>query len=232
MDNESKNNGIYYYHNAIEDERESRTFSQIRDVQRKVQALLDRYNLKVYIAGGTVPYLLKDEESGRLHDDIDTVCRKEDFDNLKQLFIEAGLYNSEWDSKTFSPDGEDYGFEMKIDGVPFGIFPFEYDEETKVVTQYSMDPYTKVCKVKKIPVKALTDYVMCYRGANGEIYNTMSLEYIKLTKDAARRPKDIADSKKIEETGLLREDVLSRVQMYREYINNEEVTHDKAGRSV
>lgn len=48
----------------------------------------------------------------------------------------------------------------------------------------------------------------------------MSLEYIKLTKDNAGRPKDIVDFKKIEETGLLRQDVLNRIKMYTEYINN------------
>ena len=46
----------------------------------------------------------------------------------------------------------------------------------------------------------------------------MSLEYIKLTKYKANRPKDIMDSKKIEETGLLRQEVLKRIQMYTEYI--------------
>lgn len=63
---------------------------------------------------------------------------------------------------------------------------------------------------------------MTYRGRDDKIYNTMSLEYIKLTKDNAQRPKDIADSKRIEETGLLRPDVLNRIQMYTEYINTDE----------
>ena len=211
-----------YYSNVAEDERESRTFTQIKEVQLKVQKLLDQYGLKIFIAGGSVPYLLTNEDSGRLHDDIDTICRIEDIDKLRQVFINAGLYNPEWDSKAFSSDGEDYGFEMKIDGVPFGIFPFIYDEENKIITQYSADQYNQTRKTKTIPVAEITDYIMTYRGRDGKDYNTMSLEYIKLTKDNAQRPKDIVDSKKIEETGLLRPDVLNRIQMYTEYINTDE----------
>ena len=210
-----------YYSNFAEDERESRTFTQIKEVQLKVQKLLDQHGLKIFIAGGSVPYLLTNEDSGRLHDDIDTICRIEDIDKLRQVFINAGLYNPEWDSKTFSSDGEDYGFEMKIDGVPFGIFPFIYDEENKIITQYSADPYNQTCKTKTIPIEEITDYIMTYRGRDEKDYNTMSLEYIKLTKDNAQRPKDIVDSKKIEETGLLRPDVLNRIQMYTEYINTD-----------
>ena len=72
---ENERNKIYYYSNAVEDERESRTFTQIKEVQLKVQELLDQFGLKIFIAGGSVPYLLTNEDSGRLHDDIDTVCR-------------------------------------------------------------------------------------------------------------------------------------------------------------
>lgn len=222
LNNRDESNKVWYYDNAQEDERESRTFSQIKEVQSKVQELLNQYNLKIYISGGSVPYLLQNEDSGRLHDDIDTICKRNDIDKLRQVFIDVGLYNQEWDSKNFSDDGKDYGFEMKIDGVPFGIFPFEYDEDSKTIIQYSADPYMKVCKTKTIPIQEISDYIMTYRGLDGKVYDTMSLEYIKLTKDNAGRPKDVIDSKKIEETGLLRKDIMDRVQMYSEYINTKE----------
>jgi len=230
LNREKDENKMRYYANANEDERESRTFSQIKDVQDKVQELLNQYGLKVYISGGSVPYLLQNEDSGRLHDDIDTICKKEDIDKLRKVFIDAGLYNPEWDSRNFSEDGEDYGFEMKIDGVPFGIFPFEYDEINKTVTQYSADPYIQTCKTKTIPIHEMTDYIMSYRGLDGKVYDTMSLEYIKLTKDNAGRPKDIVDSRKIEETGMLRKEVMDRVQMYSEHISvkeNESVNNEQ-----
>ena len=43
----------------------------------------------------------------------------------------------------------------------------------------------------------------------------MSLEYIKLIKDSSKREKDIIDSKKIDETNMIRPDVLNRIQMYK-----------------
>lgn len=194
-------------------ERESRTFCQIKKVIEKVQKLLKENNLNIYIAGGTVPYLLLNQDSGRLHDDIDTICKLEDIEKLRELFKKEGLYIPEWDSKKHSEGGKDYGFETKIDGVPFGIHPFKYKEGT--ITQYSFDPYNKLCKIKTIPIEQLSDYIYTYESRDGKNYNTMSLEYIKLTKDNARRPKDIVDSKKISEYGI-RNNVMSRIIMYKE----------------
>ena len=165
---EKKNKEIYYYSNVTEDERESRTFAQIKEVQLKVQDLLDKNSLTVYYAGGIVPYILTNEDSGRLHDDIDTICRIEDIDKIRKIIINAGFYDPKWDSKTFTPDSIDCGFEMKINGVPFGIFPFTYDEKNKIITQYSMDPYNKTCKTKIIPVEKISDYIMTYRGKDGK----------------------------------------------------------------
>ena len=209
---------IDYYSNPKVDERDCRTFTQIKDVYNKVKEMLDKSGLKVYVSGGSVPYLLTGKDSGRFHDDIDTVCRMEDIGKLRQAFMAAGYYDADWDSRNFSQDGKDYGFEMKIDGVPFGIYPFEYDHENGLLTQYSADPYIKTCKVKTAPIKELNDYVTSYTGSDGRVYDTMSLECIKLTKDNAKRSKDIADSKVIEETGLLRPEVSARLQMYTETV--------------
>ena len=63
-----------------------------------------------------------------------------------------------------------------------------------------------------MPLEKLDDYVTSYVSVDGKLYNTMSLEVIKLTKEKVNRAKDIADSKKISEIGV-REDVLNRLQM-------------------
>lgn len=57
-----------------------------------------------------------------------------------------------------------------------------------------------------------------YRGKDGQIYHTMSLEYIFLTKAVAQRPKDIQDIQdiqKIKEIGI-RQQVMSRISMYQQ----------------
>ena len=123
-----------------------KAFEQVKEVYKKVQNILDENGLKVYLSGGTVPYILQNEDSGRLHDDIDTICEKEDMDSLREVFKKEGFYKEEWDSKTYATDGVDYGFETMIDGVPYGIYPFSYNKGAKKMTQYSFDPYTKECK--------------------------------------------------------------------------------------
>lgn len=195
-------------------DRNSRTFKQIKNTLVKVQQLLDSYGLKIFISGGSVPYLLLNQDSNRLHDDIDTVCRLEDIERLREVFKQAGLYQEEWDSKNYASDGKDYGFEMKIDEVPFGIYPFNY--ENGVLTQYSYDPYNTQCKIKTIQLEQLSDYICSYKGADEKIYDTMSLEFIKMTKDLAKREKDIIDSLKIVETGMLRPKVMQRIKMFNE----------------
>lgn len=199
--------------------RNSKTFEQIKNTQVKVQQLLDLYGLKIFISGGSVPYLLLNQDSNRLHDDIDTVCRLEDMEKLREVFKQAGLYQEEWDSKNYASDGKDYGFEMKIDGVPFGIYPFSY--ENGILTQYSYDPYNTQCKIKTLQLEQLSDYILSYKGVDGKIYDTMSLEFIKMTKDFAKREKDIVDSLKIIETGMLRPEVMQRIEMFTEIQNIE-----------
>ena len=210
--NDNKNNKINSYLEV--NNRNCHTFTQIKSTYEKVRKMLNDTDIKLYTVGGSVPYLLLNQDSNRLHDDIDNICEKDDMNKFREIFKKKGLYKPEWDSINFAKDGIDYGFEMIIDDISFGIFPYSYNNE--IITQYSYDPYTTECKIKKIPIKELSDYIMTYKGIDGRDYNTMSLEYIKLTKDMTGRDKDIIDSKKISETELLRTEVLSRIKMYDE----------------
>ncbi len=189
------------------------TFDLIKLTFIKLKMMLANENLKLFLAGGTVPYFLLNEDSNRMHGDIDTICDMKDISTLRQIFIQNGLYIPEWDSLGHSKDQQDYGFEIVIDGVPVGIYPFIY--ENGKITQRSFDPYTKECKEKVLEVKEITDYVNSYKSKDGNVYDTMSLEYIKLIKDSSKMEKDIIDSKKIDETNMIRPDVLNRIQMYK-----------------
>ena len=175
--------------------------------------MLTNEKIKLFLAGGTVPYFILNEDSNRMHSDIDTICDMKDISSLRQIFTQKGLYMAELDSLNHSKDKQDYGFEILIDDVPVGIYPFIY-ENGKII-QRSFDPYTKECKEKVLEVKEITDYVTSYKSKDGKVYNTMSLEYIKLTKDNSKREKDIIDSKKIDETNMIRLDVLNRIEMYK-----------------
>lgn len=193
--------------------RESRNYKQIKSAYEKLRNSLEDEKVKVYIAGGIVPYLLLNQESSRLHDDIDTIVAMEDMSSLRRILKKLGVYNSDWDSKTFAKDGIDYGFEIIINGVPIGISPFIY--ENKKVVQYTYDPYTTQCKIKELEVENLGDYIMTYPGIDGRQYDTMSMEYIKFSKEQAGRPKDIVDLKKIDNYRI-RQYVYNRLQMFKQ----------------
>lgn len=191
--------------------RDSRTFYQVKSTYDLVKKILESEEVKLYTAGGIVPYILNNEESNRLHDDIDTVCDLENMVKIREIFQDYGLYNPNLDSLTYSNDGVDYGFEMIVQGIPFGIFPFTYDEDEKMLIQYSYDPYTTECKIKKVHCEKLSDYVCTYKGRDGNMHNTMSLEMIKYTKNTVNREKDLLDLRKISEIGY-RTEVYDRLK--------------------
>ena len=200
------------------------TYSRATAALDKVLRMLGKDSFRIFIAGGLVSYLLLNEDSNRLHSDIDTICWAEDMDKLRNIFKAYGLYKDEWDSINYVTNGNDYGFEIVVDGVPLGIYPFTY--ENGVLIQFSYDPNSKKGKIKEIQLEKISDYIMSYKAVNGQVYNTMSLEYIKMTKDKAHREKDVQDLAKISKTGLLRDDVLNRIQMYKE-IKNENLSKTK-----
>ena len=215
--NEYIKNNKKYYHNFLDDKRECRTYKRLLKALKKLRKTLKNDFDVLYIAGGITPYLLLNENSNRLHDDIDCICMLEDINELRNIIKQTKYYNSEWDSLNYAKDNKDYGFEFKINGVPVGIYPFSYSKN--ILLQYTFDPYTKNCKIKKIELMDINDYVHEYKSKNGIKYKMMSLEYIKLSKDNSVRPKDKIDSKKIEETNLIREDVMKRINNYKEIQN-------------
>ena len=212
--------------------REAQNFEDIKKALSTIKALTRFADAPMYISGGIVPYILLDQDSGRLHDDIDTIVDLKDIHELRKIFKDTPYYNADWDSLNHVQDGNDYGFELNVNGVPVGIYPFIDDDDT--ILQYTYDPYTHECKIKRIPEKKKDNYVKTYTSTKGEVYTTMSLEYIKKSKDLVGRGKDIKDSAKIEEYGY-DEELYSSIELpdnmefqkeTAEHIN-ETVTHDE-----
>lgn len=214
-----------------EDNREAQTFDDIKKALSTIEALTRFADAPMYIAGGTVPYLLLGEDSGRLHDNIDTIVDLKDIHELRKIFKKTPYYKEEWDSLTHVKDGNDYGFELEVDGTPVGVFPFIDDDDT--ILQYSYDPYTHECKIKRIPEKKKGNYVKTYTGTDGHNYHTMALEYIKKSKERAGRGKDLKDAAKIDEYGYDEElystiELPENMQFQKETAEriNETVSHD------
>ena len=118
-----------------EDNREAQTFDDIKKAISTIEALTRFADAPMYISGGTVPYLLLGEDSGRLHDDIDTIVDLKDIHELRRIFKKTPYYKEEWDSLTHVKDGNDYGFELDVEGTPVGVYPFIDDDDT--ILQYT-----------------------------------------------------------------------------------------------
>lgn len=187
---------------------EFRTYKQLKKIYDKIKKIVDNAGLELYISGGIVPYLLLNQKSERLHDDIDNICKLDDISKFRKLFKQVGLYDEKLDSLSFAKDKQDYGFEFEIEGVTVGIYPFSYFDG--VLTQYTYTSSSRICKEKMIPLNDINDYIFTYKGLDGNIYNTQSLEMIKKTKDLLGREKDKIDSIKISEYGI-RQDVYDRL---------------------
>lgn len=134
------------------------------------------------LAGGIVPYLIFNQNSNRLHSDIDFICKIEDIDKIKDIFTSYGHYEREFDSLNILK--KDYGFEMFIDNIKVGVYPFEYSDG---IIQYSYDSKTKEGKIKNINLD-YDDYI-----SSNKDFKYMSLEVILKSKVLAFRQKDIYD---------------------------------------
>ena len=216
--------------------RESQSFEDIKKALSTIEALTKYADAPMYISGGIVPYLLLGEDSGRLHDDIDTIVDLKDIHELRKIFKKTPYYREEWDSLTHVKDGNDYGFELDIDGTPVGIYPFIDDDDT--ILQFSYDPYNHQYKIKRIPEKKRENYVKAYTSTDGQTHTTMALEYIKKSKDKAGRGKDLKDSAKIDEYGYDQElyaqiELPDDMEFQKETAEriNETVTHDDVVRN-
>ena len=185
---------------------ENKTFYELQKTLIKFQNILGNNFEKLYLTGGIVPYLLLDTDSGRLHEDIDTICFEEDINHLREIFKLTPYYSEKWDSIYY--DTEDCGFEIQIDGVPISISKAMYaDDELKI---YSFNPFTNQCTYQIIQTDEISDYFINYFGVDNKLYKCTTLEYIKKTKDKLRRPKDVVDSMVIESVGI-RGDIYERI---------------------
>ena len=193
---------LYYMKMPVE----NKTFYELQKTLIKLQNILGNNFEKLYLAGSIVPYLLLETDSGRLHEDIDTICFEEDINHLREIFKLTPYYSEKWDSIYYNT--EDCGFEIQIDGVPISISRATYtDKELKI---FDFNPFTNQCTCKIMQTDEISDYFINYFGIDNKLYKCMTLEYIKKTKDGLKRPKDIIDSMVIESMGF-RDDIYERI---------------------
>lgn len=194
------------------EESKGYTYSQATDVYKTLLKSFEDTGVDLYLGGGLVPYILMNEDSKRLHGDVDIVCSMNDMSKIRRRLKETAVYNAEGDSINYATDGVDYGLEFSLNGVSIGIYPFEY--ENGKITQYSWDSEKKLGKVKGIKLSALDNYVTEYESKDGNIYKTLALEVIKKSKDLTGRSKDIEDSQVVASYGF-NQNVYESLQEYK-----------------
>ena len=214
---------LYKEHISKDEEKlhaKGHNYQQVKEVLKKILSVPELQG-KLIISGGIVPYIISDTDSGRLHSDIDVICKQEDMTIVREKLKEFGVYNERLDSLSYRhSNGLDYGVDTNISGVPVGFYPYEVKTvkrldgsklvDTDMIVQRTFTPpYEKEgkpeLKVKEIPNLLENDYY-AESHIDGIPYKHTSLELIKATKLLAlkagwRTEKDLKDIEQIDSIG-------------------------------
>lgn len=182
-------------------------YSKIKEIILKLNSNKELRE-KLYIVGGTVPYLISNTISGREHSDIDIIAEEKDMDTIRLYLRSNNLYAKELDSKTFSynKDKIDYGIDCIIDGITVNFAPF-------VILDNGIEQ-RNFLNIRSSGINALVTVIMENIKLEDCIVNfsinqvhlkTYSLEMIKIMKENSNKPKDKIDIKLIDEFGYDKE---------------------------
>lgn len=159
---------------------------------------------KLYIVGGTVPYLISNTISNREHSDIDIIVEEKNMNTIRQYLQSNNLYDKKLDSLTFeyNKDKVDHGIDCIIDRITINFAPFETIEDIMVQRNFLSKQNSGVnalvtvaigdVKIEECSTTVIIDQV--------EI-KTYNLEMIKIMKEKSNKPKDEIDIKVIDKYG-------------------------------
>ena len=101
-------------------------YSKIKDIILKLNSE-ELLKEKLYIVGGTVPYLISNTMSNREHSDIDIIVAANDMNAVREYLKDNNLYVKDFDSIMFDYNKAkiDYGIDCIIDGITVNFAPFE-----------------------------------------------------------------------------------------------------------
>src|SRR5574344_1884199 len=131
---------------------------------------------KLYLCGGTTAYFLLNQQSEHPTVHLDAVCDMKNIDDLRKYYQNTPYYRSNWDSKNQVKDGNDYGFQLDINGITVNINPYTYDNGK--LTQYSWEYSNQYCDITETHINSIEDYVTTYVSKTGKPYQAMTMEAI------------------------------------------------------
>ena len=163
---------------------------------------------KIYIVGGTVPYLVTKTISNREHSDIDIIVEEKNMDIVRQYLKKNKLYEEKYDSKEFNynKDKIDYGIDCNINGITVNFAPFIITDNCMIQRNFLNKQSSGINALVTVTIQniELKDCILEFY-INQVHLKTYNLEMIKLMKEKSNKPKDLIDIKIIDNYGYDRE---------------------------
>lgn len=201
------NNSVSAYKENLE--KIGFSYNEVLEVYHKIEKM-NKTKAKLYLAGGLIPYVLLNEDSGRKHTNLDLLCSKDDIRMIREVFRKNDLYEPKRDSLTYTVNNIDYGFQVVINKIKVNIAVFE--EKGSGIVEYSFDCHNRIGRIKNINTK-LTDYILPYVSSDNKKYTTLSLELLIANKLLMGRDKDKKDIEKIKECNGISEDKIKKIPL-------------------
>ena len=168
-------------------------FSSIRET---IGILFDDAMLSpiLSIYGGTIPYIMTGDEPKRIIGDVDTHAKMEDMDKIRK-YIHEHPDQFYIISDSLQLCGEDYGMELSVNGVDVSIFPTIASDEGMIVRNFSIQESLGEITTKATLFGGINEesQIINYNN-NGRTIRLMSPEFTFITKEVAKREKDILDN--------------------------------------
>ena len=178
-------------------------YSKIKDIILKLN-LEKILKGKLYIVGGTVPYLVSNTISDREHSDIDIIVATNNMSYVREYLKKNNLYVKDLDSMMFDYNKNkiDYGIDCVIDGITINFAPFEIFDNTMVQKNFLRKQSNGInalvtVTLENVKIEDCTTTIIVDQTK----IKTYNLEMVRIMKEKSNKPKDVVDIKVIDEYG-------------------------------
>ena len=178
-------------------------YSKIKDIILKLN-LEKILKGKLYIVGGTVPYLVSNTISDREHSDIDIIVATNNMSDVREYLKKNNLYVKDLDSMMFDYNKNkiDYGIDCVIDGITINFAPFEIFDNTMVQKNFLRKQSNRInalvtVTLENVKIEHCTTTIIVDQTK----IKTYNLEMVRIMKEKSNKPKDVVDIKVIDEYG-------------------------------
>lgn len=161
-------------------------------------------NGKIFLVGGTVPYIVAGTASDREHSDIDMVADSRDMGMVRTYLRDMGLYDAALDSLElpYNKEKADYGIDAVIHGITVNFAPFEVEGQNLIQRNFLTKKNNGLDALVMVRMEniQLAECMTAY-SIDQTVIQGYKLEMVKLMKEKSNKPKDKIDIKIIDNFG-------------------------------